>query len=650
MSKSFELRPVVLLAFEDVDTKVLHPQALVLTYHQSGTSSRMHSLDLGCFCYSSRNNVASRGLKGAAVDVATFDPDRLPLVQVALDYFRESSAVSAARKYNELKQFYNWVDSLDYKTSFSNVEIMRAAYVKYTAYLLQLINVSNIQAKRLSKKTAANYQKMAAIIVAAVTGHSVHQVQALATRIRKSKNAAVFTAQLTSQEEQSRTFAALVNFIDEVHRIVVLGGELPILFSSPNDQDFFYFVPSQIRSKGEDPESVYSYLWKFDEFPSSKIFYKVSGLSPDPALKERLDFTLTNIRFRLKTLLVNRRSDAYMTLANRGVAAGLMTFIAATGTNLSVALELQMASEKVIPTTQGNRYSGTKGRSGGKDVFPEFGAYYAPVFKKFKDIRAWLLDGRKTGLVFPYQGSDGLITRTEPSCLKELKNLISGALPNTVWVNAKEWRKNVGAEYIKLSGGDTVLTSEKLGNTEAVVRSSYARPSFEDTARELSSFFDQAYGTAIARTRMQSTIGVTVIEDSEHPSNVPTGYCDKPEEALPALARGFTSFAPTPTCGEPVTCLFCSYYGVHADEVDVRRLLSLKFLLKTSKGSMPNERFIEKFAPLLHRIDEVLEDVQGVGSFGAQFVSDIRAEVEGGKLDPFWEIHFNTFVTVGVVS
>ncbi|MDH1549759.1 hypothetical protein [Pseudomonas juntendi] len=650
MNKSFEYRRVVLLEFEDFETKVLHPQAVVLTYYQSGTSSRMHSLDVGCFCYSSRNSIAGRGLKGTAVEMASFDPDRLPLVQVALDLLRDSSASSAGRKYSELKQFYDWVDALDYKVSFSSSQSMKEAYLKYTAHLLQAINSSNIQADRLSKKVAANYQKMAAVIVGAVAGLSIHHVYALATRIRKSKKVPGGMAQIPSQEEQSRTFAALVNFIDEIHRLVVMNGQLPVVFSSPNDRDFYYYVPAQLTSKGQDVDSVYSSLWKFESFPSFRAFDNISGFSLNSETRAWQKSTIGNIRARLTALLDNRRSDAYKVLANRGMAAGLMSFMAVTGTNLTVALELLLSTEEVIPTTQGNRYSGTKGRAGDKDVFPEFGAFYAPIFKKIKEIRLWVLDGRKSDLVFPYQGSDGLITRTEPSCIKELKKLIAGTLPNTVWVNAREWRKNVGAEYIKLSGGDTVLTSEKLGNTEAVVRSSYARPSFEDTAAELSSFFDQAYSSAIARTRVHSTVGVAVIEDFDHPSNVPTGYCDKPEEALPELAPGFTSLAPTPACGEPVTCLFCNYYGVHADELDVRRLLTLRYLLTISKGSMPNERFIEKNAPLLHRIDEILRDVQGVGRFDSEFISNIRKEVECGKLDPFWEIHFNTFVTVGVVS
>lgn len=151
---------------------------------------------------------------------------------------RESGATSAYRKFNELRQFYNWVDALPYKVNFGSAESMQAAYVNYTAYLLQLVNISNINAKRINRETASSYQRMAANVVAAASGLSVHQVYALATKFRKLKRIPGGMSVLTSQEEQSRTFAALVNFIDEVHRVVVLNGEFPILFSSPNDQDF----------------------------------------------------------------------------------------------------------------------------------------------------------------------------------------------------------------------------------------------------------------------------------------------------------------------------------------------------------------------------------------------------------------------------
>ncbi|MEO8488163.1 hypothetical protein [Pseudomonas sp.] len=650
MSNNFEYRDVVLLAFDDLKTRVIRLESTVITYFESESSNRMHSLDVGCFCYSSRENVAGRGLTGAAVVKSSLDPERVALVQTTLDFVRGANAVSAGRKYNEIKQFYNWVDSLETPMTFSCAKSMRSAYIEYTRNLLQLINVSKVGRTGIGKKTAQNYQKAAAVVVAAATPLSVHQVMGLATKISGARKVEVGFNDLDSQEERSRTFAALVKFIDEVHRVVVLKGQLPILFSSPNDDDFYYFVPSQVRGKGSDEESVYSKLRYYDKFPSNNDFEERSGFSDQLAGKVSQKFILTNIRMRLKELAQKPRSEFFMSLANRAMSAGLITFFAATGTNLTVALELLMHNEQVVPTTKGNRYSGTKGRAEGKDVFPEFGAEYSPVFKKIKAIRAWLLDGRVSQLVFPYQDGSGMITRMEPSCVKEVRTLFNATLPNTTWVTPRKWRKGVGSEYIKLSGGDTLLTSEKLGNTEGVVRASYARPSFEDTAVELSTFFDKAYDAAVSRTRLQSTIPVTILVNEESPSNIPAGYCDKPDDSKPELAQGFTSLAPIPRCGEPVTCLFCSFYSLHADEQDIRRLLSLQYLLRSSKGGMPNERFIEKFSPLLHRVDEILVDVEAQGELKAEFISDIRTDVARGNLDAFWAIHFNTFVSVGVVS
>ncbi|MFL6876794.1 hypothetical protein ACJ6YJ_18235 [Pseudomonas marginalis] len=650
MIDNFEYRDVILLPFDDLKTRVLRLESTVITYFPSESSNRIHSLDVGCFCYSSRSNVAGRGLTGAAVDKSSFDPVRVPLVQATIDFVRGASAVSAGRKYTEIKQFYTWIDSQEVSISFNCLESMKSAYIEYTRNLLQLINVSKAGRSGIAKKTAQNYQKTAAVVVAAATELSVHQVMGLATRITKGRNVDAGFNEIDSQDERSRSFAALVKFIDEVHRVTVLKGQLPILFSSPNDDDFFYFVPSQVRGKGRDQGSVYSKLRIYNKFPTNNEFEEHSGFIDQPDGKQSQKFILTNIRMRLKDLAKNPRSDFFLSLANRAMSAGLVTFFAATGTNLTVALELLMHSEQVVPTTKGNRYSGTKGRSEGKDVFPEFGAEYSPVFKKIKAIRTWLLDGRVSQLVFPYQDGSGLITRMEPSCVGEVRKLFKEVLPNTAWITPRKWRKGVGSEYIKLSGGDTILTSEKLGNTEGVVRASYARPSFEDTAVELSSFFDKAFDAAINRTRVQPVIPVTVLVNEASPSNIPTGRCDKPSESNPELAKGFTSLAPTPSCGEPVTCLFCSFYGIHADEQDVRRLLSLQFLLKSSKGSMPNERFIQKFSPMLHRVDEILVEVEAHGKFQENFISDIKADVARGKLDEFWKIHFNTFVSVGVVS
>lgn len=647
MKNSREYRPIVLLDFNDLKTEVLRPESVVIVHSKSENSTGRRTADLGCLCYFSRDAVSGKKLVGTAVDLATLDIKRTHTVKGLVSYLRAGGAGSVERKHTEVKRFFDWIDEQGTHFAFDDLESMKYAYCEYSLHLSHLSNLSQVGGG-ISKTTAEGYQKAAAIVVSFALDLTLEKVQSFTTLIRRTRGGIVRPGDISSQEERSRTFSALVNFIDEVHRVVVLGEGLPLRLSSPNDDDFYLYVSGQLGRKAQNPESILFHLKQYREFPKFSVIFGGSGISQEAAEKNKIYNEHSNCRASIRNFKKNPKGYAATVLVNRALSVGLMTFISATGTNLSVVQELEIHTEKVVPSTQGKRYSGTKGRADGKEVYPEFGVDYAPVFKKIMDLRKWLLNDRESHLVFPYETQKGEIGSVEPISIINLKKLFGVVLPNTSWVTPTQWRKGVGTEYIKLSGGDTILTSEKLGNTESVVRTHYSRPSMEDTAVELTAFFDSVYSTAIRRTRSLSEIPVTVIEDSEHPSNIPTGHCDRPEEHRPVLADGFTSFAPVPSCGEPTTCLFCVYFGVHADEQDVRRLISLEYLLKASKGSMANEKYIERYSPMLHRIDEVLSEIGKIS--GLTLVASIRAEVESGKLDKFWEIHFNTFVSVGLVS
>ncbi|WP_156327364.1 hypothetical protein [Pseudomonas sp. NBRC 111128] len=634
--------------FYNIDTAVLRPELVVLQFFESKNSSRRRTVDVGGFCYLSRDKVAGRGSVGTSVDQSTLDLGRIPTVMGLVDYLRGGGTSSVDRKYCALKRFYDWIDDQDEHLSFDDPDALKSAYRQYTLYLDHLTKLARVGGG-LSKMTAEDYQKGAAVVVSLAANITLEKVQSLAMLLRRSRGRIDGVGNISSQEERSRTFSALVNFISEVHRAVVLGEGLPLKLISPNDEDFFYYTPLQVTSKGEDPNSIFSHLNRYKSFPKLSVIVAESGLSPESGKKSKNYNALENCRVAIRNF--NKpHSHAATVLVNRALTAGMVTFISASGTNLNVVKELEIRTEEVVPTTQGKRYSGTKGRAEGKDVYPEFGVDYVPVFKKIMELRGWLLNGRETPLVFPYQTAKGDIFRVESSGIKEVKVFLKSVLPRTVWVTPTQWRKGVGSEYIKLSGGDTLLTSEKLGNSEGVVRMHYARPSIEDTATELTTFFDSVYIRAVSQTRSLSEIPVKIIEDFDHPSNMPSGYCDKPDELFPTLADGFTAFAPMPSCGEPATCLFCAYFSIHADEQDIRRLVSLEYLLKSAKGSMAAEKYVEKFSPMIHRVNEVLTEISKVSERGVSLIDSVRVQVAGGMLDKFWQIHFNTFASVGVIS
>lgn len=359
---------------------------------------------------------------------------------------------------------------------------------------------------------------------------------------------------------------------------------------------------------------------------------------------------MTNTNLRYKNNNKNLRSRLRQRIGNHALVSGMLAFIAATGCNLSVAQNLEVDTLEIIPTSQGNRFSGTKGRAKGKTVYPEFGARFSPVFKKYLDLRKWVLNGVESVLVFPFCSAQSGIIKIDSSKIESTKKLFAKSLQKTAWVTPTQWRKGISYQYIKLSDGDMALAAEKLGNTEATLRHSYGRPAFEDFATEMTVFFESMHQAAVDRTRSVDRIPVRIMDESKPEAATGIGSCAKAPETAPNLAQGFTAQAPAPSCGAPETCLFCEFYAVHADEQDVRRLLSLRYLIHAIKDKQPFDHWQSKFGPSLHRIDEVLAAIKAADNSIEATISRVHDEVESGALDAFWAIHFDTLVAVGVVS
>ena len=69
MHNNREYRPVITLDFHNISTGVLRPELVVLEFFQSKTSSRCRAVDVGSFCYLSRDKVAGKGSVGVSVVV-----------------------------------------------------------------------------------------------------------------------------------------------------------------------------------------------------------------------------------------------------------------------------------------------------------------------------------------------------------------------------------------------------------------------------------------------------------------------------------------------------------------------------------------------------------------------------------------------------
>lgn len=192
--------------------------------------------------------------------------------------------------------------------------------------------------------------------------------------------------------------------------------------------------------------------------------------------------------------------------------------------------------------------------------------------------------------------------------------------------------------------------TEKMGHSLDTARKNYSRTSFKDAGQQISQFFNELREVAVAQTRTIERIAVQTIDVTVDTQILPVGACTttilQPEKAL-----GLTEQAPTPNCQQFEHCLFCQYYAVHADDEDVRKLLSLKSLLGYVKQKATDLiKWESQFGVVLHRIDEVLTELSNAYETLRDRILLIQEEVESGDLDAYWLNHFELLIELGWIS
>ncbi|PBP72739.1 hypothetical protein CCL21_04750 [Pseudomonas syringae] len=638
------LRKLTLVDLSDVTTTILIPDTVVFR-HENNVTLQVNTLDVSSFCYKKRAQSPS-GQIGDLVDLASLDIHRLKIARIIIEHIRGQNYESAKLNKLHFSLFVNWIDANYSNFKLDDINDMKLAYVGYTAYLLQRQNSAPANTDGLSATVATNYQKGACRLISLATGEDTRVIKQWATKLRKSKPG-IIKAGMPSSEEQDICFAAHINFLDEVHRVIVENGKFPLILTPPSGDTYYLYDEIGYR-KPYHLQLMYTELRKHPALPAVDVLIKDNQELINLTDKER-----NSIYGLLESRLEDANSESRNSYRARnlvimGIAAGVMSFIAATGGNLSVVGGLEPDDFKPIPGSKGKRLLGLKGRANGKRVSPEFGTRYSSTYNKILALREWLLGPKHSSLLFPFPRRDGQYGQIYAAHLQAYKALLDKVMPTVVWIRPTDYRNNVSYQYLKISGGDTLLTAQKLGNTVGTIESHYGRPSLEDFAEEFTNFFDSMQRAAIMRGRSQDLVPVKILEDDSQSVVIPGGSCTS-SVAEPALAKGFTILSPSPACREPEYCVFCKHYAIHADETDLKRLLSIQFLIRISQPHYDSDRWTQQLYPLQYRIDEIITMVTKKIS-DVELINRVSNEVEVGDLDPFWAAHLDTLVYMGYAS
>ena len=153
-------------------------------------------------------------------------------------------------------------------------------------------------------------------------------------------------------------------------------------------------------------------------------------------------------------------------------------------------------------------------------------------------------------------------------------------------------------------------------------------------AYQITDYFDHFEKNIILKGRNNDNI-IPVKFKSKHTKNTVIGNCSTHP---PQLISGFNKEITTLECKNPKSCLFCESYVIFLNEEDLRKLISLKFILEF------NNQIKEEKIRIIYRIDEILNFIIENNHNLKETIIKITEEVNEGFLDEYWNNHLNMLI------
>lgn len=258
-----------------------------------------------------------------------------------------------------------------------------------------------------------------------------------------------------------------------------------------------------------------------------------------------------------------------------------------------------------------------KNRKGYQPVEVTISNRFLPQFKRYLQVRHYYLNGASDARLFPF--TSGLINSR--------RQALQAAFPEIQRLGARKARAGV-SDSILTSTNDPHVASEILQNAPQTLIKHYAAGTQKAHIQGVGGFFNEL-GNQIKVARFSTENGIETA----------VGSCDKrgaQPDPLPDAPLDVN-------CTQQEGCFFCKHYCVHADETDVRKLVSvLYYINKGATRAHDINFFNELFELVIKRIKTLLENISGISEQKKALVTRIQEEVFTEEaLDDYWLAKLN---------
>lgn len=577
---------------------------------------------LGIICYNNVKLKYDKKFKKLYAIIDSLDIEKVKITKLLLQHINDLliDGIRPITINGRIKVILNFIEHL----KINNIELklnrtsFQSAIVNYSQHLLHQIKIYDKELRvGLKTNTAHNYQKW--VLSFAVFILNADPFELLnSDMFIVSNDAERIPTQALSIEEQSVEFNQYTTLFRRFSSIVLNHEMFPLKFELYNIT--YWITPigniAHKDNKKLKKPGIFNFKegreYSLDEIISTKRYKNTS--KRNQAIK----------LFRQNKDKANiYNSAARLRIALHACRAYFMHFLFLTGENDSTAASLLFNINYVIENSEVN-FKSIKWRANGIPVKYDIQSEFIDDFKTYLRLRSFLLkhyNENHNELFFDLFNNQLIAARIDGTYSSHIRISISRIFSENSFVATSKKIRVTKGLWIRRRHGSS-LTTYILQHSKQSSNSSYTSPPLE-SHDELTDYFNELNNQLI------------VSNGSE--KNTPSGKCIEPH--LPNTISEIKLIdTVTINCNDQTTCLFCSKYRIHGDAEDIRKLLSMKYLIIQSEYLAASvEHFKNIYELTLTHIEFLLDQIKALGKEQAKLIIDINQQVfENEELSDYW--------------
>lgn len=598
-----------------------------------------HRADLGSLAFRKRSRVSrTRTSIHNQVDLSSKEKSRIPVLKILVSSLAESVRLgelkpkTAFGTLHYIKQFFDWIDNNEIVDALVSPERARKTLSLFCGYVLE-----RLRSGEIVQQTANVIQLTICKFIDLVFEDQSYY---LLNRIPPAKNPLSGT-EPPPEQSLGKLLSLCTMHFNGIANFVLDVLPYPYQLKLPSylgwERDYLWIIPS--TPPFQAPHAIKDGIARPITF--NQVEGRLSTIEEMRALSSRKEPLDAHLRRELKifeerihTANADKYFHARISAADFAMGSFIVLFAAATGAPFSVIESLEW-SEEYLSKSDVQGFKQVKFRAQNKLVSYNISSVFVDQLKLFCKLRDYLLKGTQYKYLFFGRTTTGKIRKLNWGDLDRHMDSLKRIDPDVPRILNRQL-KAAKSDWL-IRNTDIATTALVLQNTERTVQKHYVAGSPTTAAVELTNYFEKKKAVLReARSQFENAKASPLGNCQEEGNPKPIDHNDKSVQ---------------PDCVGEDGCLFCEKYFLHADEIDIRKLLSYQYVNQLSAHlSGGEDNHICVFKSINERVDELLRKIESSSDELLKLVAIVRKEVfDEGIVSEYWKERIDMLIELGVL-